>query len=266
MATDSISLLSGIRDSLLSIQRAAALQAQAGRHLSTGRRIDKATDGATAYFHARSLSGRVGDLMAAKDEVSQAASTIAAAADGVRAVGLVLGQMRGLAVAAQAADDAGRAEYARRFNELRTQVDALAGDAGYQGINLLSSGSAALAVGGAGEGPVVQPRDGSASGLGLAVADEAAFDFAAALRQVEAATADLRAVDASLGSALGALTIRGDHAEAMANTLRAGAGTLVAADAGEEAARMISARTRRQLSTTALSIANDSTRSLLALF
>ncbi len=266
MAHDSISLPGGIRDSLLSIQRAAAVQARAGRNLSTGQRVNSAADGATAYFRARSLSGRVGDLMGAKEGVNQAVSTIAAAADGVRAIGQVLGQMRGLAVAAQAADDAGRAEYARRFNELRAQVDALAGDSGYQGVNLLSSGSAALAVGGAGGGPAVQPRDVSASGLGLAVADEAAFDFAAALRQVEAATADLRAVEGSLGSALGALTIRGDHAEAMANTLRAGAGKLVAADAGEEAARMISARTSRQLSTTALSIANNSTRSLLALF
>ncbi|MEW5726438.1 MAG: hypothetical protein AB1918_01295 [Pseudomonadota bacterium] len=266
MAEDSVTLIGGIRQNLLAIQRASAARGVAERNLSTGRRVNSAADDAVAYFQAKALSDRTTDLAGIKSSINQAVSTLGAASDGVRGVGRLLDQLKGLALAARGADESGRAELARQFNDLRGQVDLLARDAGYQGVNLLSTQSAELRVEFETGDLTVAPRDVSAAGLGVAAANVSTFDFEAALGQVEAATSQVRSIEQALNSSLGALTTRGDYTASVMNTLKAGEDKLTLADAGEEAARLVSIRTRRQLGMTALAIANDSQRSLLALF
>jgi flagellin-like hook-associated protein FlgL len=52
----------------------------------------------------------------------------------------------------------------------------------------------------------------------------------------------------------------------MINTLQTGADNLVLADSNEEGANMLALQTRQQLSTTALSLANQASQAVLRLF
>lgn len=277
MASDSISLIAGMRENLQSLQRTSALQEVSSRNLATGRKVNSPIDDPLRYFQARALSNRATDLAGIKDQVNQAVSAISAASEGGRAIGALLGQMKGVAQAARdSLDPEVRANFAAQFNVLRGQIDGIARDSGYNGTNLLRSGE--LRVGFENGALTVASADASADGLGVAAAAQDGTGFTssdlavsnaaidAALSQVQAATTELRDLSSRLGSSLGTLTVRSDHTKAVADTLRTGADDLTLADPNEEAVALIALRTRQQLGQTALSIANASQRSLLALF
>jgi flagellin len=69
-----------------------------------------------------------------------------------------------------------------------------------------------------------------------------------------------------LGSALTTVQARQTFTTAMINTLQTGSDNLVLADTNQEGANMLALQTRQQLSTTALSLANQANQAVLRLF
>jgi len=92
-----ISLSLATRTTLLQVQRTRTLIDAIAERLSTGVRVSALTN-ATAFFDARSLTDRAGDLLSIKDTISQAASTVGAAVAAIDSVISLVNQMRGLAV------------------------------------------------------------------------------------------------------------------------------------------------------------------------
>ncbi|WP_150525607.1 flagellin [Roseibium sediminis] len=86
------------------------------------------------------------------------------------------------------------------------------------------------------------------------------------LQAVNAALDELRSSASSLGASLSTVQIRTDFTEELINTLEVGAGALTIADMNEEGANMLALQTRQQLSSTALSLANQAEQSVLSLF
>ena len=66
MAQD-INLSASIRTNLLSLQSTNALFERTSERLSTGLKVNSALDGTSAFFTARSLNNRAGDLAELKD-------------------------------------------------------------------------------------------------------------------------------------------------------------------------------------------------------
>jgi flagellin len=112
--------------------------------------------------------------------------------------------------------------------------------------------------------------DFTAAGLGLTT--QAGDDFQtnagvnAAIAELDAATATLRAQAASFGSNLSIVQARQDFTKNMINVLQIGADQLVLADSNEEGANMLALNTRQQLSTVALSLAAQADQNVLRLF
>ena len=92
-----INLSLATRTTLLQVQRARALIDATAQRLSTGVRVSVITN-ATAFFDARSLTDRAGDLLGIKDKISEAASTVGAAVAAIDSIISLVNQMRGLAV------------------------------------------------------------------------------------------------------------------------------------------------------------------------
>ena len=92
-----INLSLATRTTLLQLQRARALIDATAQRLSTGVRVSAVTN-ATAFFDARSLTDRAGDLLGIKDKISEAASTVGAAVAAIDSIISLVNQMRGLAV------------------------------------------------------------------------------------------------------------------------------------------------------------------------
>ncbi|WP_448206567.1 flagellin, partial [Azospirillum sp. sgz302134] len=144
MAVGDISLSASMRTNLLQLQGVQEKIASKQNVLATGNKINTALDGPTAFFAAKGLNQRAGDLTALKDTMGQAISTIKAADKGLSSIDNMIEQARGLTTAAYAAlgTDAGsvatRKTLASQFNSLKDQIDKLAGDSAYGGKNLLA--------------------------------------------------------------------------------------------------------------------------------
>ena len=144
MAINDVALTASMRTNLLQLQSVNDKIGTKQNILSTGNKINSALDGPTAFFAAKGLNQRAGDLSSLKDAMGQSISTIKAADKGVTAIESMIEQARGLTTAAYSAlgNDAGsvatRKALAEQFNALKNQIDKLAGDSGYQGKNLLA--------------------------------------------------------------------------------------------------------------------------------
>jgi flagellin len=111
---------------------------------------------------------------------------------------------------------------------------------------------------------------GSASGTVALSATASEFktdtDIDRTLQAINAALDELRSAARSMGTSLSTVEIRTDFTENLINTLEIGAGHLTIADMNTEGANMLALQTRQQLSSTALSLANQADQSVLSLF
>jgi len=110
------------------------------------------------------------------------------------------------------------------------------------------------------------------SGVGTVALSAAASEFKTdtdidrTLQAINAALDELRSAARAMGTALSTVEIRTDFTQNLINTLEVGAGELTIADMNEEGANMLALQTRQQLSSTALSLANQADQSVLSLF
>ena len=102
MAQD-INLSASIRTNLLSLQQTNALFERTSERLSTGLKVNSALDGTSAFFTARSLNNRAGDLAELKDGMGQAIQTLKAADKGIGALEKLVDQAKTIALQAKEA-------------------------------------------------------------------------------------------------------------------------------------------------------------------
>jgi flagellin-like hook-associated protein FlgL len=266
-----IVLSAGVRSNLLNLQQTSDLITLTQTRLSTGKRVNSALDNPMNFFTAQGLSNRASDLSALLDAMSTGISTIQAANNGITAITKLVQSAQSLASQAlQTSDTTARASLATQFDAIRTQIDQLAGDAGFNGINLLNGNNLTVVLNESGTSSVtVTGVTDTATGLSIAAATNAWVangDITAAQADLTAALATLRSQAQSLGSNLSTVQIRQDFTKSMINTLKTGADSLTLADTNEEGANLLALQTRQQLSSTALSLAAQADRNVLRLF
>jgi flagellin len=267
-----ITLSAGVRQNLLSLQNTAALFTQTSNRLATGKKVNSALDNPNSFFTAQSLQGRASDLSGLLDAMSNAVQTVKAANDGITAIQKLVDSAKALAnQALQSSDATTRADLATQFGSLLTQIDQLAGDSGFNGINLLGGdnldvlfnedGSSKLSITGVDD---TVANDLAISGAANAWVANA--DVNAAIDDLNAATATLRSQAKTFGSNLSVVQTRQDFTKNVINTLQVGADNLTLADTNEEGANLTALQTRQQISTIALSLANQANQQVLRLF
>ncbi|MGB5093158.1 MAG: flagellin [Parvibaculum sp.] len=173
-------------------------------------------------------------------------------------------------------DGVNRDKYESDFNNLRDQIEQLAKDSSYKGVNLLtgdklsiyfnSEQTSKLDIQGAEltpEGELGIGAVGNAPGDHGFLVDS---DINAVIDTLNSATGVLRQQASTFGANLGVVQIRQDFTRNLINTLETGASNLTVADTNEEGAKLLTLQTRQSLGTTALSLANQSQQSVLKLF
>jgi len=157
------------------------------------------------------------------------------------------------------------------FNNILTQIDQLAGDSSYNGVNLLNgdnlkvlfneNGTSSLTISGV---------NFNSKGLGLSAASGTGFldnnNITASETSINAAITTVRAQTETFGTNSGTISTRQTFEQNMINTLQTGASNLVLADQNQESANLLTLQTRQQLEISALSIANQANQSVLKLF
>lgn len=167
---DAINLTETTRTNLFALQSAARVREQSARQLSSGLKVERATDDPVSFFQARGLTNRVSDLFDVKNDIGQALSSVESSLVGVNALDDLAKQIRGIALSARGGTDEARAAAANQFDSLRNQLGNLANDTSYQGTALLASNPGTLTVGLNETGSATTTVEGSASdapGLGI---------------------------------------------------------------------------------------------------
>jgi len=167
-----------------------------------------------------------------------------------------------------------RDAYRTQFNDILTQIDQMAKDAGYNGINLLMGNDLKTIfnekTGTDQSSMTISGVVFNSSGLGLDVQDSGGFQTNKQVNKVldtlTTALADLRTQSSNFGTNLAIVQARQDFTHNMVSTLSTGADGLVAADTNAESANLLAMQTRQSLSTKALSLANQADQSVLQLF
>lgn len=273
IAMSNVVLTASVRQSLLSLQRTTEQQGIVGNRLATGKKVNSALDNPSNFFTSESLQNRASDLNRLLDQMGLAVKTVEAADAGITGIKKLVETAQGLARQARQSGDAPtRAALATQYETIRTQIDQLTADSGYNGTNLIAATPDNL--------DVVFNEDGSNSlsitgvaldtaGLPLAAATGSwatNADIDAALTEMDAGLLKLRAQASTLGANLAIVKNRQDFTKNMTLALTTGADGLVLADPNEEGASLLALNTRQQLSQTTLSLANQADQAVLRLF
>ena len=157
------------------------------------------------------------------------------------------------------------------FNNLLTQIDQLARDSSYNGVNLLNGDNLKVVFNGEGTSSLtITGVKFDSAGLGLSSISGTGFqddhNINSTLTTVSSALNSLRTQSSKFGSNLTTVQTRQDFTKNLITTLQTGADNLVLADTNEEGANLLALQTRQQLSTTALSLANQASQAVLRLF
>ena len=184
-------------------------------------------------------------------------------------LGLTAGTSTGVAVSS--GNSATRSTLQTNFNNLLTQIDQLAGDSSYKGVNLLKGDN--LTVEFTENNPsklVIQGVTFNSAGLGLNAISGTGFQGNATINStitaLNAALTTVQAQTETFGTNASTIQVRQDFTKNLINTLQSGSDQLVLADQNQESANLLTLQTRQQLSISALSISNQAQQAVLKLF
>ena len=157
------------------------------------------------------------------------------------------------------------------YNNILTQIDQLAGDSSYNGVNLLNGDNLKVLFNETGTSSLtIAGVTFNSKGLGLSAASGTGFldnnNITATEAAINAAVTAVRAQTETFGTNASTIQTRQTFEQNMINTLQTGASNLVLADQNQESANLLTLQTRQQLEISALSIANQANQSVLKLF
>lgn len=197
-------------------------------------------------------------------------SLVLAGSTGVdTALGITSNTYNGVAVTS--GPDATRTSLQADYNSVLTQIDALAKDASYNGINLLFGDNLKVVFNEAGTSSLtITGVSYDSTGLGLTQVGGTGFQqnttVDATITALDTALSSLRTQASKFGSNLTTVQTRQDFTKSLINTLQTGADNLVLADTNQEGANLLALQTRQQLSSTALSLSAQADQAVLRLF
>lgn len=271
---DGVTLTSAAYQALQSQQRTQVQIDNTTENIATGRKVNNALDSPAAYYQARELSNRAGDLLAVKDNIGQSLSTIEAASIGLHSLEETVQQLRAIVSSARSGNANQRQAAAENFNQVAGQLDQLASDTSYAGVSLTSGSPQDLtvAINDTGETLTVigQASDQSGLGIGSALSDYNNFatnaDIEAALADLDAASETIRTRERSFLSDVSVLNVREQFAQDLSDTLQVGSSNLVNADLEEEAATFLALQVRQKLGNVTLNLISEKSNAIASLF
>jgi len=243
--------------------------------ISTGLKVSSAKDDGATYAIAQSQRATVSSLDAVKDSLNRSSSVVDVAMSAGNSVTDLLTQMKEKALAASdtSLDTTSRNAMQTDFNSLRDQITSTLSNAAFNGINILNGNTAKISALANASGTSVLTVAGQNMSLGgsiVTVATTSSFSTATSasnlLTTLDTSINNVSAALAKLGTSSKALTTNLNFVGNLQNSINAGIGNLVDADMAAESAKLQALQTKQQLGVQALSIANQSTSTVLSLF
>jgi flagellin len=182
-------------------------------------------------------------------------------------------KQKALAASDTSLDTASRKAMQTDFNSLRDQITTTLNNATFNGINIINGQNSTVAALANASGTSVLTVVGQNMSLGGSIVTVgAAATFATAtsasnlLTTLDTSIQNVSAALAKLGTSSTALQNHLTFVGKLQDSITAGVGNLVDADMASESAKLQALQTKQQLGVQALSIANQSTSTVLSLF
>ena len=244
--------------------------------INTGQKISSAKDNGAIWAIAQNQRAESASLNSVVSSLQRGQSVADVAMSAGTAISDILVQMKEKVLAATEAglSTASKAALSDEYKSLRDQIDTIANNATFDGVNLISTTSVnsasikAIANADATATIDIDHVDLSKSNAKIAATLTSLTGTvnSADVKEVEDAIQDISSALSKLGTGAKALDTHMTNVMKLQDTLDAGVGNLVDADLAKESARLQALQTKQQLGVQALSIANQSSSSLLGLF
>ena len=244
--------------------------------INTGQKISSAKDNGAIWAIAQNQRAESASLNSVVSSLQRGQSVADVAMSAGTAISDILVQMKEKVLAATEAglSTASKAALSDEYKSLRDQIDTIANNATFDGVNLISTTSVNSA-----SIKAIANADATATiDIAHVVLSKSNTKIAATLtsltntvtsadvKEVEDAIQDVSSALSKLGTGAKALDTHMTNVMKLQDTLDAGVGNLVDADLAKESAKLQALQTKQQLGVQALSIANQSSSSLLGLF
>lgn len=284
-----VSLTGAQRSSLFALNRTNEAQNRSQENLATGRRVNDVNDNPLAFFLAQQLTNTANDLVQRQTDIDQAISAVRTSTAATDAIEDFTQQLRGLAEAARSASPQEQQAITNQFQQIGNQINQLAQDASFNGVNLLNSNNSQVQV------QFSEREDSTLTIQGQDITEnlfaansfdgDGNFDLAAfgvpggsfvgiendpnaidsIIRSLDQGVEQVRARAQELGTNVAILQTRAGAVEDRINELQSGADSLTLADLNEEAALAVAAQTSQQLGISSLAISGGQQRAIVGL-
>lgn len=223
-----------------------------------------------------SNSGATGTAISLGVAASSAANSLTIGSSGstgsteiLHELGLTAGTSNGTALSS--GNSAARTTLQGNYNALLTQIDQLAGDSSYNGVNLLNGNNLQVVFNENNTSSLtIQGVTFNSAGLGLSQISGTGFqangNINATITAINTALNTVQSQTETFGTNASTIQIRQSFTQQVVNVLQTGASNLVLADQNQESANLLTLQTQQQLEISALSIANQANQSVLKLF
>ncbi|ATC31925.1 flagellin [Caulobacter vibrioides] len=272
MALNSINTNAGALIALQNLNTTNTELTTVQQRINTGKKIASAKDNGAIWATAKNQSATANSMNAVKDSLQRGQSTIDVALAAGDTITDLLGKMKEKALAASdtSLNTASFNALKSDFDSLRDQIEKAATNAKFNGVSIADGTTTKLTflANSDGTGFTVNAKTISLAGIGLTTTST--FTTAAAAKTmigtIDTALQTATNKLASLGTSSVGLDTHLTFVGKLQDSLDAGVGNLVDADLAKESAKLQSLQTKQQLGVQALSIANQSSSSILSLF
>jgi flagellin len=243
--------------------------------INTGKKVANAKDNGAIWAIAQGQRADIGALGAVKSSLDRGISAVDVSLAAGESVSDLLLQLKEKALAAtdKSLSTASRKALNEDFKAIRDQINTVAANADFNGINLLKTGATgfqALANAAGSTSMTVTSEVLALGSTNVTVATTTTIGTStqatAALGLVNASIDNVSSALARLGTKAKALETHRNFVGKLTDALESGVGNLVDADLAKESAKLQSLQTKQQLGVQALGIANQSPQILLSLF
>lgn len=244
--------------------------------INTGLKIANAKDNGAIWAIAQNQRAESTSLNAVVSSLQRGQSVADVAMSAGGAISDILVQMKEKVLAATEAGltTASKQALSDEYVALRNQIDTIANNATFDGVNLISSttvNSASIkAIANADASATIDIAHANLSKTNTAIAATltslTGIVASADVKELETAIQNVSSQLSKLGTGAKALDTHLTNVMKLQDTLDAGVGNLVDADLAKESAKLQALQTKQQLGVQALSIANQSSGILLGLF
>ena len=283
MSLNSVNTNMGATIALESLNATSSALQATQKQISTGYRVNDATDDGAAYAVAQRVRSDVNALTSANQQLGNVQGLLSTTNTALNDVSNTMSSARDVLVKLADSNTQGtqRAQYIQQYKSLLTNIKSFLQDATYNGKTLVGN------IGGnTGFGKVAVVRNENGATYGVATFSGSAFMASVTFTSTQlngaatvagligtASSATFINKMTSLGTAMNTygsaasyvsnqVSYNSDKMDALNN----GLGALVDADLAKESAKLQSLQIKQQLGTQALSIANQAPQSLLSLF